>query len=59
MQGEKNEILKICALSFQDDKKLFVVKAIPVEMDPDENLEEVTNKEVDILKKMKHPNVVR
>ena len=59
MQGEKNEILKIFALSFQDDKKLFVVKAIPVEMDPDENLEEVTNKEVDILKKMKHPNVVR
>ena len=36
---------------------MFVVKAIPQEMKSDE--EDATNQEVDILKELKHPNIVR
>ena len=51
------EILKNFEVLIQVDDKKFVVKAIPQSMNADEKNE--TNREVDILKKLKHPNVVR
>ena len=51
------EILKNFEVLIQVDDKKFVVKAIPQSMNVDEKNE--TNREVDILKKLKHPNVVR
>ena len=55
--GEKNGIFEIYTLCIQVDNKKFVVNAIPQSMNADEKNE--TNREVDILKKLKHPNIVR
>ena len=41
----------------QVDDKMFVIKAIPHEMNSNEK--DATNQEVDILKELKHPNIVR
>ena len=54
---ERKKIFEICAPCIQVDVKKFVVNAIPQSMDADEKNE--TNREVDILKKLKHPNIVR
>ena len=54
---EKKWDLKSHTLCIQVDDKKFVVKAIPQEMNSDEK--DATNQEVDILKKLEHPNIVR
>ena len=54
---EKNENFEFFGLCIQVDHKKFVVKAIPQEMNSDEK--DATIQEVDILKKLKHPNIVR
>ena len=54
---KKNETFEFFAICIQVDDKKFVVKSIPQEMNSDEK--DATNQEVDILKKLKHPNIVR
>ena len=53
----ENFFFELCVLFLQIDDKKFVVKAIPQAMNSDEK--NATNREVDILKGLVHPNIVR